>query len=275
MSTSNNFYKEDLYKLHDIVQNTQIVFPKEAIIWVLRDFFSKSSYYHYQTDEWGFTNNLNHTNLPLGGDLPSGFGSHPELSLTEKLATRIFIGEQYHQDKIFYPSILVRNTGSKYNQISFNRNKGTIQYNDIIYDDGYGNTALISRPAYFVTAGAWDSTFSIDVITRSLRSRDDIVQLISICLTEIYFDLLQDIGVVIKPINISSPTEIDDRNDKLFKQTINLDIRSEWRREIPINTLIDAIRFSIEFVNLSNPDAIVAQNLTISTEILLENVINT
>ena len=49
-----NFFKSDLYKIHDVVQNTMIVFPKEIIIATLRDFFSEDSYYGYRRDNFGF-----------------------------------------------------------------------------------------------------------------------------------------------------------------------------------------------------------------------------
>jgi hypothetical protein len=262
--SSNNIYQSDLYKIHNVVQSSMLVYPKEIIIATLREFFSRDSYYHYSKDQWGFANTTDHTDLPPGADLPYGPGARPDLSPTDILSTRVFIGEQYRYDGIYYPAILVKGGSSKYVPISINREKGGIQYETIVVEDGYGNQTTVSKPASFITAGIWEGNISIDVLTRSLRSRDDLVELIAICFTEINFETLEDIGIIIKPINIGAPSESDDRNDKLFRQTITLDIRTEWRRLIPISNIIDAILFTVNFVDLSRPEAAVAQNLEIN-----------
>jgi len=249
-----------------------IVYPKEIIIATLRDFFSKDSYYHYSKDQWGFANTTDHTDLPLGADVPAG---HPGSTATSTnfLSTRIFIGENYRYDGIYYPAILVKSGGSRYVPISINREQGSIQYEDIVYEDGYGNVSVVSRPKAFITAGAWEGSIIIDVMTRSLRSRDDIVELIGIYFSEISFDSLYDIGIIVKPLNVSGTSETDDRNDKLFRQTITLDIRTEWRRAIPIGNIIETILFTMQFSDLSKSTNPVAQNLTINTQVSLTDMI--
>ncbi len=271
--SSNNFFKSDLFGLHNIIQASMIVYPKEIIIALLRDFFSKDSYYHYSKDQWGFANTTDHTDLPPGADLPSGPGAHPELSPDFPIGTRLFIGENYRFDGIFYPAILVKNAGSRYVPISINREQGAVQYETIIFEDGYGNQTEVRKPKSFITAGVWEGSVNIDVLTRSLRARDDLVELIGMCFTEIHFDSLYDVGLIVKPITIGSPSETDDRNDKLFRQTITLDIRTEWRREIPIGNLIDAIVFTVTFQDLSRPGSPVAQNLTINTDININDTL--
>lgn len=274
--SANNFFKSDLYRIHNIIQASMLVYPKEVIIATLRDLFSKDSYYHYSKDQWGFANTTDHTDLAPGADMPYGVGSHPELNPGPEniLSTRLYIGENYRYDGIFYPAILIKSGGSRYVPISINREQGSVQYEDALFEDGYGNQTVVSRPSTFITAGAWEGTIIIDVITRSLRARDDLVELIAMCFTEIHFDSLYDVGVLIKPLSIGSPTESDDRNDKLFRQSITLDIRTEWRREIPVGNLIDAILFSVEFAYLDNPNYPVAANLTINTEVNIEDAFN-
>lgn len=266
MST-NNFFTSDLYKIHNIVQSSMLNYPKEVIIATLRDFFSKDSYYHYSKDEWGFPNTTDHTDLPPGADLPYGPGANPDLSLTSNLSTRVFIGENYRYDGIHYPAILVKSGNSKYNPISINREKGGIQYESTIFEDGYGNQTLVRKPVSLITAGIWDTAINIDILTRSLRARDDLAELVGICFTEITFESLVDVGVVIKPLSIGAPSEQDDRNDKLFRQTVSFDVRTEWRREIPIENIVDTIMFSVVFQNLQNPASVPAANLTINTEL--------
>lgn len=265
--SSNNINQSDLYKLHNIVQSSMLVYPKEMIIATLREFFSKDSYYHYSKDQWGFPNTIDHTDLPPGADLPSGPGARPDLSPTSILNTRVFIGEQYRYDGIYYPAILIKGGNNKYVPISINREKGSIRYENTIVEDGYGNQTSISTPAAFITAGLWEGSVTIDVLTRSLRSRDDLVELIALCFTEINVETLEDVGITIKPLNIGAPSETDDRNDKLFRQSITLDIRTEWRREIPVSSIIDAIFFTAYLTDLSRPESPVPSNLTINQQL--------
>jgi hypothetical protein len=265
MST-NNFFKSDLMGIYNIVQASMLVYPKEVIIATLRNYFSKDSYYHYSKDQWGFPNTVDHTDLPPGADLPRGPGAQPQLNPHPVLPTRIFIGENYRYDGIYYPAVLVKSGGSRYVPISINRNQTTIQYSEILYQDGYGNETLVSKPEFFVTAGCWEGSIIIDVMSRSLRARDDIVEAIGYCFTEINFDSLYDVGLIVKPMQIGAPSETDDRNDKLFRQSITLDIRTEWRREIPVADVIDAILFTVSFQDFSRESPIAA-NLTVNTEV--------
>jgi hypothetical protein len=260
MST-NNFFRSDLPKLYNFIQSSMIVYPKEIIIAVLRNYFSKDSFYHYSKDQWGYPNTVDHTDLPINA------------GLNDDITTRLFIGENYRQDGIFYPAILVKNSGSKSVPISINRDKGSIQYSEVLYEDQYGHQSLVKTPSSLITAGAWEGSITIDILTRSLRSRDDLVELVAMCFTEIEFETIADVGVIIKPISIGAPSETDDRNDKLFRQSLTLDIRTEWRREIPVGNLIDAIFFTIYFQELSNPNKPPAPNLTINTEVSIFDAI--
>lgn len=259
--TSNNLFKSDLYKLHNYIQGSFIVYPKELVISTLKDFFSKDSYYHFAKDQWGFSNTTDHTNLPLGADIPIN-----PANLSEIVSTRVFIGENYRQDGIFYPAILIKHNGGKSVPISMNREQGSIQYEGVIYTDGYNNITIF-RPASFITAGAFEGSITVDIMTKSLRSRDDLAELVFHCFTEVYFDEIFRAGMIIKPISVSGTSESDDRNDKLFKLSLTLDFRVEWRREIPISTFIESILFSIEFADLVTPDSIPNYNLTINTKI--------
>lgn len=263
--SSNNLFKTDLFGLYNIVQSSMLVYPKEMIINTLRNFFSQDSYYHYSRDQWGFANTTDHTNLPPGADLPFGPGSHPEFNTSPVLPTRVFIGENYRYDSIYYPAILVKSGGSTYVPISINRDQGTIFYGEQLYEDGYGNETLVRKPLSYITSGIWEGSIIIDVYSRSLRARDDLVELIGMCFAEISFDTLHEVGIIVKPPVIGAPTEADDRNDKLFRQSITLNIRTEWRREIPIGSLIDAILFTVTFGSLTG-NSPPAANLTINTE---------
>jgi len=262
--TTNNFFRSDLPKLHNIVQNSMIVYPKEAILATLKDYFSHDTYYRYAADEWGYNKTPDQTGLPLDA------GMH------DNATTRLGIFEANRFDVIFYPCIIVKTAGSKSVPISLNREDSTISWEVTPVVDNYGNSTIIKRPKSFVFAGAWEGGMSAEIITRSLRARDDLVELVSILLTDISFKSLVKAGILVKPISIGAPTEADDRNDKLFKQTVTFDIRTEWRREIPIGNFIDVINFNVEFANLSSPNPIVAPNLTINIQqTVVDSFLNT
>ena len=271
--SSNNLFKSDLNGIYNIVQSSMIVYPKEMVVSILRDFFSKDSFYHFSKDTYGFPNTTDHTDLPLGADLPRGPGAYPQLNTSPILPTRLFIGEYFRYDTIFYPAIIVKSGGSKYVPISINRNQHTVEYDTILFNDGYGHETAVKKPISIWTSGIWEGSIVIDVLSRSLRARDELVELIGMCFTEIHFDTLKDVGVIVKPISIGAPSETDDRNDKLFRQSLTLDIRTEWHRKIPISNTIDAIFFAANFLDTTNPNAVPAANMSINTNVSITDLI--
>lgn len=255
--TTNNFFRSSLYRIHNIVQNSMTLYPKELVVATLREFFSKDEYYHYVHDEFGFPKTPDHTDLPIDA------GYHNDIT------TRLFIGESYRFDVIYYPAIIVRHGGSASVPISINRETAGVQWGDMVYEDGYGNIKTFPSPKSFIFAGAWEGSMNIDVMARDLRTRDDLVDLISLLFVDIAFNDMQRAGLIVKGVSSGAPTEADDRNDHVFKQTVTLQIRSEWRRQIPVGNIIEIINFGIEFP--INPP--IAANLTINTSETLTEVL--
>lgn len=230
-----------------------IVFPKEIVIATLRNFFKQDSFYHYSSDAFGFAN------TPDSTDLPVDAGLHDEVT------TRLFIGEQYRQDVVFYPALIVKHGGANYVPISMNRERDSVQYEPRVYQDGYGNIKTFNNPASFIFAGAWEGSINIDIYSRSLRARDDLAQLVSILFADLEFRNLEKAGLVIKGVSAGGGNESDDRNDKLFRQTITLNVRSEWRRLIPIGNVIEILNFALDFGRLDVPNTPAAPNIAIKT----------
>jgi hypothetical protein len=86
---------------------------------------------------------------------------------------------------------------------------------------------------------------------------------------DIRFESLRKAGVLIKSgqPSLGGITEGDDRQqDKLYKATINVEIRTEWRRLIPINNVIERINFCVDFRVLGS-DVITNPNLAISSSV--------
>jgi hypothetical protein len=260
--TTNNFTRSDLYTIHNIVQNAMILYPKELVVATLRDFFSKDSWYSYRHDHFGFPQTPDHTDLPIDA------GLHDDIS------TRLFIGESYRFDVIYYPAIIVRHGGSNSVPISFNRETGVTQYGKMVFQDGYGNIKTFAVPNVHIFAGAWEGSITIDVMAKDLRTRDELVQLVSLLFTDIAFNDLVKSGLIVKPLSVGAPTERDDRNDHVFIQTITLPIRSDWRREIPIANVIDIINFVVEFSRVDPTPGPVATGLTINTDISITDLLN-
>lgn len=258
--------QSDLLRLFNVTQNSIIRLPKDLMIAGLREYFQKDSLYHYVKDEWGFPKVVNHTDLPI------------EAGLEDDLTTRVYISEAWRHDVAYFPNILVKHSSARHVPISLNRNKWLVSYNTIKYTDGYGNQSLVQTPSHFTMSGAWEGTLSIEVSSRGLRERDDLVELISIFLTDIYYDEFYKSGLSIKPygINVGSPSESDDRNNKIFRQAVNVDIRTEWHREIPIYNIVDKINFCVDLGNIEPDEPLIAPNLTINTSLdlltILENL---
>jgi hypothetical protein len=234
-----------------------ITFPKELFIETMREYFSQDSYYHYVRDPWGYPLTPDHTDLD------------PQAGLHDDITTRLYIGEMNRFDPIFYPALIVRSAGSRYVPISMNREKGSVQWKAVKYVDGYGNEKIFSTPSHFIQAGAWEGQITIEAISRALRSRDELVQIVSLAFVDEVFDDMKNSGVLIKGVSVGGPTDGEDRNDKLFRQTISFDIRGEWRRHIPVENLVDAINICVDFGNVATNPPQIATNLNISTSVQL------
>lgn len=220
-----------------------IVFPKEICVATLRNFFAADSYYRFVQDEYGFPKTPDHLDLP------------PDAGFRDERTTRLFIGEAYRYDIIFYPAILVRHGGARFVPFSFNNERYSVQWDLDVYKDGYGNTKTFKVPQSYIYAGGYEGTINIDVQTRSLRARDDLIELITILFEDVERGNLQNAGFFVKGVSVGSPSEGEDRNDKLFKQTVSITYRSEWRRNIPIRDVLEVLNFVIEFRDLSNPNS--------------------
>lgn len=241
MSTGNLFYS-DLPNIYNIVEMGMLSYPKELTIGMLREFFSKDSLYHYQKDEWGFPYTPDHTDLPY------------DAGLHDSATTRVYIGEKFRYDVPYYPAILVSSGGMRSTPISFNRENTSVQWKLIDVVDGYGNIKEFRTPSSFILAGAQEGSINIDILSRGIRERDDLCELAYMLFVDLMHAQMANSGVVVKSgsPSIGSPSETEDRNDKLYRQTITLEIRTEWRRNIPVTTVVDAINVGLQLIKYQN-----------------------
>lgn len=249
--------RTDLYQIHHVVQNTLMAYPKELIIGMLREEFSKDSYYHYVCDQFGYPKIPDHTNLPLGS------------GLEDELTTRIFIGEAFRQDVIFYPALLVKMISARSVPIAMNRNKDVVEYEKQIVVDGYGNSKEYFIPKALELAGAWEGTVTIDILSEDILDRDNLASIIMLLFVDIRFESLRKAGILIKSgqPTLGGISEGEDRQqNKIYKATISIDIRTEWRRLIPVNNIIERINFCVDF-NVWGSNTVTNPNIAISDSI--------
>ena len=248
----------DLYEIYDTVQNTLIRFPVDYIIASLKEFFSRDSRYHYVKDEWGFAKTPDLTDVDT------------EAGLYDDVTTRLFIGQKHRFDVIFYPAILVYYSNFRYVPISMSRDHHVVDYETVELVDGYGNSKIIRRPYALTPSGAWEGSITIEVLSRGHRERDDLVELISMFLTDYNWSNFYRAGISIKPnLSIGSYSDSEDRNDKLYRVPITLEVRGEWRREILISNFVEVINFCVDFGNLLKDPEEIAPNLEINTQVSL------
>jgi len=259
VSSTGSFTRTDLYSINHVVQNTHLSYCQELVVGLLRDQFSQDSYYHFVQDEWGYCKAPDHTGLPLG----AGYA--------DDVTTRLFIGRKFHFDTIFYPALLITGGNFTSRPLSFNRNRETVRSEAIKVIDGYGNSQIFTRPSHFVFAGCWDGSINVEVHTRDVHSRDHLVETCKLLFEDILHDEFLRAGVLIKKVSGGTPSEGDDRQqDKLYKQTLTLDIYTEWRREIPVDNIVDAINICVDFVDVrQNPPTNVSPNLSVRTTVQL------
>lgn len=237
-----NYAISDIYNLENVVQQAGIVYSKNVLIDTLRDIFSQDIQFKYVSDIFGFPKTPSH----LGLSQFAGLDGDTE-------TTRIFIGSSYRYDIKFNPSIVVKNTGSRYNPISFNQDYlGVINRNELL-TDGYGNQTLLHVPAYSMRVGAWDQTYEIKVIAEDEVDREELADIVQVCLMGSRRQELQNMGIFVKSLSTGGETEEPYANDKLYSVSINLEIRTEWKIYVPISDVCERLSLCLTFQTLDGP----------------------
>jgi hypothetical protein len=231
LATSHKVYS-DLFEISNFIKQTAVAQGKNLLIDSLREFFKKDVIYRYSTDAFGFPLTPDLTDLPP--------------NMEEQRTTRIFIGDTFRYDVRYFPSVTIRQTGGRYYAVSFNQ-EGTYKYRVDLVVDGYGNRSFIKVPTHKVFAGGWDQTFDILIAAESTMDREELSDIISSHLIGVERMSLQNSGIFIKNISLSGEREEDFANDKIYMQSISIETFSEWRREIPIESIVERINFCFEF----------------------------
>jgi hypothetical protein len=231
-ATSHRVYS-DLFNISNFVVQTCVSQGKNLIIDALREYFKKDTFYRYEENAWGFPMTPNLTDLP------------PDIQ--ERRTSRIYIGDIFRFEKRFYPSVTVRHSSAKYYPISFNQNFFNTKYRLDLVIDGYGERSYVRTPTHHTICGAWDQTFEIIIATDAIPDREELSDIISAFMIGVARQELSESGLGIKTVSISGEREEDYANDKIYLQTISIETYSEWRREIPIDSIVEMINFCFSF----------------------------
>lgn len=235
-----NYYNavSDVFNLENVVKQAGIVYTKNVIIDTLRDLFAQDRQFKYVQDVFGFPKT------------PGLLGTDSFAGLDDDETTRIFIGSSYRYDIKFNPSIVVRNTGSRYVPVSFNQDfLGVVNRIELLID-GYGNQTKIRVPAYHTRVGAWDQTIEVKIIAENEIDREEIADIVQVALMGSRRQELQNAGVFVKSLSTSGETETPYANDFLYMVSVNLEIRTEWKISIPISNLCEKIGICLSFGTL-------------------------
>lgn len=237
-----SFVFSDVYNLDHIVQHTGILAGRNLLIDVLREVFSRDREYRYLRDIYGFPKTPSHVELD------------PNAGIIDNSTTRLFVGSAYRYDISYLPAVIVRQTSSSYVPVSFNQNRWVIEYEQQKIIDGYGNIEYIQAPSHYTYAGAWNQTFEVKVMAKSLEDVVSIADIVLISLQGTYRPILQQNGLFVRNVSAGGESaESIGANDPFFSISITVNTRSEWRRHIPISTLVDRIQFCFT-VDLVNTD---------------------
>jgi len=215
MALTSHRVVSDIFNLENVVQQTGIVHAKNILIDTLREIFRYDREFKYVDDVFGFPKT------------PSHLGLDPDAGLDDEETTRIFIGSTYRYDIKFNPSIIVKNTGTRYVPISFNQDLLGIIYTNERIVDGYGNETIIRTPQFHTLVGAWDQTFEVKVITEDEVDREEIADIVMVSLQGSRRLELQREGVFIRSISAGGETEQVYSNDNIYMISMEISILLE------------------------------------------------
>jgi len=231
MVTDHRVYS-DLFDLANFVRQVAVSQGKNLLIDTLREHFKADRFYRYTTDAFGFPLTPDMTDLPA--------------DIQEDRTTRIFIGDVFRYDKRYWPAIVVRYGSGKYKPVSFNQNQ-TVRYRMDLVLDGYGGRSYVNVPTHHVVAGAWEQTFEILIASEAIPDREELTDIVSSFLIGKARQELYEAGLFVRGVSMSGEREEEWGNDKVYLQSITVEAYSEWRREIPIDNLVETINFCFNY----------------------------
>jgi hypothetical protein len=85
------------------------------------------------------------------------------------------------------------------------------------------------------------------IAAESVPDREELTDIVSSFLIGKVRQEIYEAGLFIRNVSVGAEREDDWGNDKVYMQSITVDTFSEWRREIPINSLVETINFCFKY----------------------------
>ena len=214
---------------NNIVQQVAIVHPKNLLIDGLRKVFREDSVFTYRDDEYGF---------PLTIDLTGG-------DIDSEETTKILISDLYRYEVKFFPAIVIKSGGGTYKPTSFNQNM-TYKYRVDYVENDYGARRAVRTPTHRVYDGRWELSFDIQIYSESYSELEELTDIVSMILQYTLWNELRANGLFIQRLNIGGESAEPYANDYVYSQNLTITTLSEWRVEIPIESIVEKIVFRFE-----------------------------
>jgi len=224
----------------DILWSTLVVDSKDILISSMREWFSNDPVYTYRSDQFGFP-------LMPKCELVDGSSAGREGIIWGETSTKLIITDDYRFGPRFFPAIIVSDNGGSNYEISFNQELSSVKYK---VEDVIRGGRLIKRrvPSHVLFAGAWKQNYAINIIAEDHSTRKRLKDTVAILLMNVLRNVLMERGILIEKMNFGGDREEEVKNSFYYYATINIDLFSEWRREIPITMLVEAISVSTSFL---------------------------
>jgi len=228
--------KSSIESRNDVLYNTLVVDSKDILIQSLREWFMNDNIYTYREDEFGFP-------LLPPAELVDGTSTGREGIIWGETSTRIIITDDYRFKSRFFPAITVTDNGGSNYEISFNQELSCVKYKveDIVRE---GKVVQRRVPSHALFAGSWKQNYAINIIAEDHPTRKRLKDIVAILLTNVLRNTLLERGIFVEKVNFGGDREDQVKNNYYYYSTINVDLYSEWRREIPITMLVEAISVS-------------------------------
>jgi len=228
----------------DISHNVLLENTKTIIIQTLRESFANDPVHPYKADEAGFPIlpkfRFIDSEEEMGVDGVE-WGNDPSETITSIIITDI-----YRYDAKFLPAITVRLGGGANKDISFNQEWGSLKWaeRETLRN---GEVKFEKYPSHFIFAGSWTQNYNITIMSEDTLTRELLADKLSIMLMHLKRRELEKKGVFVQNVSVGSETEeeADDSNEKYYNVTLNLEVYTEWYREIPIYELVEKVDFQL------------------------------
>ena len=119
----------------------------------------------------------------------------------------------------------------------------TLKHREDVIENSYGSMSKIKTPTHRIYAGMWDLSFDVSIYSESHSELEELTEIASMALQYSLWQDLRANGLFIKSLSIGGENAEPYANDFVYSQNITLSTFSEWRVEIPLDSIIEKLVF--------------------------------